>query len=220
LNTDHSANLGRLYRFWAETTTDPAKRKERLDLSDQHYAQALNLSPNAAHLWTEWALTKEALGQTNEAIERYDHAIRLDRLYTPTFLQIGNLYLNQANAKLQQGDREGAAPLLETAAGYFRRAAEIDPNQPGALSALGYIYNNQGNLKGAIEANEKVAQLAPNDLATRRNLALLYRDLALQTSDPLVRTKAIEEARVAMALAPANERPAFAQLISELEGRP
>ncbi|GIW08180.1 MAG: hypothetical protein KatS3mg060_2985 [Dehalococcoidia bacterium] len=220
LNTDHSANLGRLYRFWAEGTATPDLRKQRLDQSDTWYANALQLSPNAAHLWMEWGLTKEALGQPNEAVQKYEHAARLDNRYAPTFLQLGNLYLNQANAKLQQGDREGAAPHLETAANHYRRATEIDPNLPAAHSALGFIYNAQGNTRAAIEANETVAALAPNDLATRRNLALLYRDLANQTNDPAARTKAIEEAKVAMNLAPANERPAFAQLIAELEGRP
>jgi tetratricopeptide (TPR) repeat protein len=153
-------------------------------------------------------------------VQKYEQAARLDNRYTPTFLQLGNLYLNQANGKLHQGDREGAAPLLETAAGYYRRVTELDPTQPAAFSALGFIYNSQGNTRAAIEENEKVAALAPNDLATRRNLALLYRDLANQTNDPTARAKAIEEARLAMSMAPANERPAFAQLIAELEGRP
>jgi tetratricopeptide (TPR) repeat protein/O-antigen ligase len=220
LNTDHSANLGRLYRFWADASANPDLRRQRLEQSDTWYANALRLSPNAAHLWTEWGLTKEALGQPNEAVQKYEQAARLDNRYTPTFLQLGNLYLNQANGKLHQGDREGAAPLLETAAGYYRRVTELDPTQPAAFSALGFIYNSQGNTRAAIEENEKVAALAPNDLATRRNLALLYRDLANQTNDPTARAKAIEEARLAMSMAPANERPAFAQLIAELEGRP
>lgn len=220
LNTDHSANLGRLHRFWAEATPNPDLRAQRLAESDRWYANALRLSPNAAHLWTEWGLTKEALGRPSEAVEKYETAARLDNRYAPTFLQLGNLYLNQANAKLQEGDRDSAAPHLDAAATNYRRVIELDPNQPAAHSALGFIYNAQGNLRAAIDANERVAALAPNDLPTRRNLALLYRDLALQTNDPDARAKAIEEARVAMSMAPENERLALAQLIVELGGRP
>jgi tetratricopeptide (TPR) repeat protein len=220
LNTDHSANLGRLHRFWAEATPNADLRAQRLAESDRWYANALRLSPNAAHLWTEWGLTKEALGRPSEAVEKYEQAARLDNRYAPTFLQLGNLYLNQANAKLQEGDRDGAVPHLDAAATNYRRVIELDPNQPAAHSALGFIYNAQGDLRAAIDANERVAALAPNDLPTRRNLALLYRDLALQTNDPVARAKAIEEARVAMGMAPENERLALAQLIVELGGRP
>ncbi|MCS6801053.1 MAG: O-antigen ligase family protein [Chloroflexota bacterium] len=220
LNTDHSANLGRLHRFWAEASPTPELRRQRLEESDRWYESALRLSPNAAHLWTEWGLTKEALGQPNEAVQKYEHAARLDNRYLPTFLQLGNLYLNQANAKLQEGDRDGAAPHLEAAKGYYQRVIELDPNQPIAHSALGFIYNAQGDTRAAIEANERAAAIVPNDLPTRRNLALLYRELALQTNDPSARAKAIEEARLAMSLAPDNERVALAQLIAELGGRP
>ena len=220
LNTDHSANLGRLYRFWAEATANPRLRQERLEQSDRWYANALMLSPNAAHLWTEWGFTKEALDQAEEAIRRYQRAIALDARYAPAFLQLGNLYLNQANARLAAGDREGAALLLEEAAIAFGQAAALDPTQPAPLSTLGYIYNLQGKTEQAIAVNEQVAQLAPNDARTRINLALLYRDLAVRTNDPAVRAKALQEARLALSLAPANDRPAIERLVAELEGRP
>ncbi|MCL6648491.1 MAG: tetratricopeptide repeat protein, partial [Chloroflexi bacterium] len=220
LNTDHSANLGRLYRFWAEATANPPLRQERLEQSDRWYANALTLSPNAAHLWTEWGFTKEALGQVEEAIRRYQHAIALDARYVPAFQQLGNLYLNQANARLAAGDRASAASLLEDAANAFGKAVALDPTQPGLLSALGYIYNLQGKTEQAIAANEKVAQLAPNDAKTRLNLALLYRDLAARTNDPVALAKALQEARLALSLAPASDRPAIERLVAELEGRP
>ena len=55
-----------------------------------------------------------------------------------------------------------------------------------------------------------VKTLAPNDLATRRNLSILYRDVG---NAP----KALEEARFAMNLAPQDQKPQYAALIRELE---
>lgn len=210
LNTDHSANLGRLYRFWAEVSANPDDRAKRLDESDKWYANALQLSPNAAHLWTEWGLTLEAQGRIDDALAKYDHATYLDQFYSPTYLQLGNLYLNQANQKNAQGDKEGYSSLLEKAAGYYRHVTEIDPNQAGAHSALGYIYVQQGKTQEALAENQTVAKLAPNDLATRRNLALLYRDTGNKT-------QALIEARMAMSIAPADQKPQLAALVAELE---
>ena len=54
LNTDHTANLARLYRTWGDLMSDdPAMRQTMLDKSIAAYAMAVTLSPNAAHLWNE-----------------------------------------------------------------------------------------------------------------------------------------------------------------------
>ncbi|MCS7001615.1 MAG: O-antigen ligase family protein, partial [Dehalococcoidia bacterium] len=213
LNTDHSANLGRLYRFWAEQTPDPVLRAQRLSESDRNYANALRLSPNAAHLWTEWGITEEAQGNSSAAIERYSRAIQLDRLYAPSFLQLANLYLGQANTLINQGDREGAGPLIDKAEQNYRQVIANDPNQAAALNALGYIMSLKGNTFEAIQFNEQVRNLAPNDFATRRNLSLLYRDVGQ-------RTRALDEARFALTIAPIDQRPQIQALIQELERVP
>lgn len=213
LNTDHSANLGRLYRFWADATNDPNVRAARLALSDQNYENALKLSPNAAHLWTEWGQTREAMGDLAGAKQKWDRAIFLDNQYAPVYLTVGNSNLAQANQKIAANDRPGAAPLLEQAASSFSDAIRLDPTNAGAYSALGFIYHEQGRLADAVTANEKVAELQPNDINTRRNLAILYRDTGN-------RSKALEEAKFALNLAPNDQKPALASLISELEVSP
>ncbi|RME63448.1 MAG: hypothetical protein D6790_04680, partial [Caldilineae bacterium] len=53
LNTDHTANLARLYRSWADLTNDPAERTAMLERSLEYYDTAVTLSPHAAHLWNE-----------------------------------------------------------------------------------------------------------------------------------------------------------------------
>lgn len=213
LNTDHSANLGRLYRFWADATGDQNIRAARLKLSDQNYENALKLSPNAAHLWTEWGQTREAMGDLPGAQQRWDRAVYLDNQYAPAYLTVGNSYLSQANQKIAGNDRTAAAPLLDQASNNFSQAVKLDPTNAGAYSALGFIYHEQGRLNDAVTANEKVAQLQPNDINTRRNLAILYRDTGNKT-------KALEEAKFALNLAPNDQKPALASLVSELEASP
>ena len=55
LNTDHSANLARLMRTWADMTTDPAQKSKLADQASQYYVEATRLSPHNAILWNEWA---------------------------------------------------------------------------------------------------------------------------------------------------------------------
>ena len=67
LNTDHTANLARLYRSWADLESDPAKREAALEKSLRNYETALVLSPNAAHLWNEKGAALTLMGRNDEA---------------------------------------------------------------------------------------------------------------------------------------------------------
>ena len=55
LNTDHSANLARMYHRWANSASDDATRQELLRRASENYAIATSLSPQNAILWNEWA---------------------------------------------------------------------------------------------------------------------------------------------------------------------
>jgi hypothetical protein len=60
LNTDHSANLARLHRRWADLkASDPAARQQELEASAEYYRQATSLSPDNAQSgmngrWSIW----------------------------------------------------------------------------------------------------------------------------------------------------------------------
>ncbi|MEM7533264.1 MAG: hypothetical protein AAF639_13870, partial [Chloroflexota bacterium] len=54
LNTDHTANLARLYRTWADLNGGDAELRDRmLAQSLEQYEVATTLSPNSAHIWNE-----------------------------------------------------------------------------------------------------------------------------------------------------------------------
>ena len=101
LNTDHSANLARLHRRWADLkAADPAARQQELETAAEYYRQATGLSPNNAQLWNEWALVSLAMsdqaqqaGDTAkadtylaDAQAKLDHSLELDQQYDQTYL--------------------------------------------------------------------------------------------------------------------------------------
>ena len=88
LNTDHTANLARLYSTWASYTVDPTLKSERAKISSEYFQTAVVLSPNNARLWSEWALheltnnldedrARELLATALERDPEYDWAYAL-----------------------------------------------------------------------------------------------------------------------------------------------
>ena len=101
LNTDHSANLARLYRRWADLyASDPAVRKTQLEQSNAQYQIATTLSPDNAILWNEWATvlmaqadTARTAGDTGgtdafikDAQAKLDQSLALDQQFGQTYL--------------------------------------------------------------------------------------------------------------------------------------
>ena len=195
LNTDHTANLGRLYRGWGELSNDPQERVEKWQRALEFYEQAITLSPNSAHLYNEYGLTYQMLGEYEKAEQLYRKSLSLDQEFDQTYMFMGELY------RLQK--------RWDEAAEAYQHVIELKPSAQ-AYSALGYVYAQQGKLAEAIAANEKVLELAPNDLASHRNLALLY-----QRTGEL--DKALAHARRARELAPENQRPQLEALIQQIK---
>lgn len=198
LNTDHTANLGRLYRAWGELSSDPDERRARWQQSLDFYEQAITLSPNSAHLYNEYGLVYQALGDYEKAEELYQKSLSLDQEFDQTYLVIAELY------RVQRRWAEAAEA--------YQKAVGLSPRSVQAYSGLGYVYAQLGKLDEAIAANEIVLELAPTDLASTRNLALLY-----QQAGQL--EKALEYARAARELSPEDERASWDALLQQIESQ-
>jgi tetratricopeptide (TPR) repeat protein len=143
LNTDHTANLARLYSWWAGKATDPKVRAERAQKASDYYKTAVTLSPNNSTLWDEWAvLSMQVLGQSKDTLDRLHQALELDPKYSFTQGLIGDYYLRLANSSEDIASKEQD---LQTAAGYYRTASELakktDPTSKASyLVSLANVY--------------------------------------------------------------------------------
>jgi len=197
LNVDHTANMGRFYRTWAQETSDPAVRLEKLNLASEYYAQTLQLSPNKAHLYNEWALTYYLMGDYDKAREKLEKSLSLDAQFDQTYLLYGQLLS-------QTGDWARAEEM-------YRKAVELNPNAVESLSMLGYVLDQQGKITEAIEQNLRVLELAPQDYVTVRNLSVLY-NKANNFS------QALTYAQMALSLAPDSDKAGLQQFVEQLQG--
>jgi tetratricopeptide (TPR) repeat protein len=143
LNTDHSANLARLYSWWAGRATTSSTRSERAQIASNYYQTAVTLSPNNSTLWDEWAvLSMQVIGKSQEALEKLQHALELDSRYSFTQGLLGDYYLRLANSI---DDAVLKRETLQTAAIYYRMAAEdsrkTDQTSKGSyLVSLANVY--------------------------------------------------------------------------------
>ncbi|HST03879.1 MAG TPA: O-antigen ligase family protein [Chloroflexia bacterium] len=93
-NTDHYANLGRLYLYWTDPTggNDPSKAP----LAVQWMQQATEHTPGNAQLWDELAVAYSNNNQFNDGIAAVEHSRSLDITYANTPKIKGQLYENRA----------------------------------------------------------------------------------------------------------------------------
>ena len=195
LNTDHSANLGRLHRTWAELTSDPQEKAEKIEKAIEYYRWATTLSPHNAQLFNEWALVYLTKGDLDKALKALDKSLALDQQFDQTYLILGDVY----RAK---GEMDKAIEAYE-------KALEINPKSVQARSVLGALYAHQGDLEKAIAENQAIIKIAPRNYEAHKNLAVLYHELGQDD-------KALSEARVALDLAPEKEKAALQNFITQL----
>jgi len=97
LNTDHTANLARLNRRWAELASDPTVKAQHAQASDKYYSQAVMLSPNNAGLWNEWAALEFQVNNDPTAAQTHlDQSFKIDKQFDQTYLLQGDLYATEA----------------------------------------------------------------------------------------------------------------------------
>ncbi|HIE39223.1 MAG TPA: tetratricopeptide repeat protein [Anaerolineales bacterium] len=203
LNTDHSANLARMYSRWSGLPAGREHSQALAELSSHYYDTATRLSPHNAILWNEWARLYHYILGDEEGFQRtINRSLELDPEFEQTWLLIGDV-------RLEEGDLEGTVEA-------YRTALEIRPRQPHVWNALGRVYLQLGRPQEAIEALSQALELAPNARDawdTHRLLAIAYH----QTGDPI---QALIEAQIALQMAPEDQRPLVEELLQQLQQPP
>jgi tetratricopeptide (TPR) repeat protein len=200
LNTDHSANLARMYRRWSELSAGQEFQRTLMELSSRYYESATGLSPNNALLWNEWAMLYHYGLRDESGFERtISYSLELDPGFEQTWLLLGDV-------RREEGDLEGAAAAYE-------RALDIKARQPQVWSVLGQVYLQLEQYDEAIAALSQALEQAPSsgqvwDVHRLLSVAYFWAGLPDQ---------ALAEAQLALELAPEEQRALVEQLIQDLQ---
>jgi tetratricopeptide (TPR) repeat protein len=212
LNTDHTANLGRLYRWWASVDPNQAERLDRAQIAGDYYARALTLSPNSALLWNEWASLDLALaGDSAGALEKIEHSLALDPKFDKTYSLLGDYHANQARLA---GDTAVQLEEYEQAAEAYQQALQLQPDELNPRLALGAVYSATGQIDQAIEWYTGAVEHAPPEA----NLVNVYRALADLHRRAGSDAEAVRYAELALAAAPDELKPEIQRMIESIRG--
>ncbi len=234
LNTDHSANLARMYRTWAELATDAETRQEMIQRSSRNYEIATTLSPQNAILWNEWGMLYLSTGQFEKAQEKVGYSLEMDPGFEQTWTIQADLYANQdmitdaleayqtsleidqkqVDVWLRVGDIHRQREAWEEAIEAYETALDLRPGYTQAWRVLGSMYAQTGRAEQAVEALQRVLELAPgakDAWDTHRVLAILYNQMG-QTDT------ALAHAQQALEAAPEEQKAQLEQLVAQLQG--
>ena len=217
LNTDHTANLARLYSLWAANAKDPQTLNERARISEDYFAKALSLSPNHARLWDEWAmLYLNVLRQPEEAYVKLQTALEIDPFYDWTYALLGDYYGRYlAGGASDPVDKRAA---LEQAVEAYQKALQYLGEDNSQLRysyamALGSIEMQLGQVDQALKSFTLALSVAPQADQWRvfEALARLY----AQSGDI---QNGLQYAQNALASAPPEAQDRLRELLAKIAG--
>jgi len=200
LNTDHSANLARMYRRWADFSSDEEKRQYLLQRSAENYAIATSLSRHNPILWNEWAmLYYYGLGDAAGYERTLEQSLEIDAEFDQTWLMCGD-------ANRQQGN-------LEEAARCYEEALKLKPRAPQVWRVLGDTYIALQQWEDAIHALTQTVKLQPN----AGDIWNIHQVLAKLYSQTGQQEQALEHAQMALELSPEDQRATLQELVAQIQ---
>jgi tetratricopeptide (TPR) repeat protein len=199
LNTDHTANLARLYARWAVASDDPDQKSNRLDLAESYYRGALEISPQNSVIRNEYArLAFDLRRDCDRAIEIFRESVARDPFYADTFFSFSDVLASCAEA---QSSEAQARELYQYAIESLEAGLSIEPKQARAWMLAGQVNQRLSRFEEALEAFEQAKQLNEQSGMATWNLDFLEADLYREMGDV---SKARAMAEQALQTAPAD----------------
>jgi tetratricopeptide (TPR) repeat protein len=123
------------------------------------FGKAIELKSNYAPAHYQLGITYERQGRLNEAIGKMESVARYNSLDVGVVFQLGQLYMRRS----EKGD-------LARAKKAFEYAISLAPSYSNARWFLATIYEQEGNVKAAIEQLEKLRELNPDNQLVQSRL--------------------------------------------------
>lgn len=219
LNTDHTANLARLNRFWAQITANPSQRNQLAQEASDDYARAVVLSPNNVVIWNEWAVLHLGLLQNpDRAVELLEHSLEVDSEYFGTYGVLAQYYGQKAKQETDEAAKqiayENAVQSYEDAISRIKKKRD-DATKYNYLLELADLQTIFEDYEAAIATYEKARSLAGEKQVWRIEEALAK--LYLQIGQ---RDTALVLANSALQNAPDNQKKRVQDLIVLIQQQP
>jgi tetratricopeptide (TPR) repeat protein len=220
LNTDHTANLARLYSTWSELINDPAEQTSKALQASNYYKQAVELSPNNSRILGEWAFTLfSQLDQSDEAYRIIKHALTIDPKYDWLHGLLGEYYFKLAES-LPENSQESKEYYLQALDSYqknFNYSSVGDVvSRYRVMLSIARVLSRLGDLPQSITAYQKAIDLYP----ATSDIWRIYEVLARLNNQLGEKENSLMNARLALDSAPEKYKKQLESLIDEIENQP
>lgn len=165
LNTDHTANLGRLYNLWAAASTDAATRHELALEAEKYFAGAVILSPNNAKLWDEFAvLYLNVLNDPEKGFDKLNRALEIDPFYDWSYALLGDYYTRFVAVNPLLSDAQRADALQKATNAYLKAIDLVGTGELryNYLLALGSVETQLLHFDQAIQYYLQALEISPD----------------------------------------------------------
>ena len=196
---DHLLQLALIESLWVDAGIADEETPRHLQTASDDLAAAARLAPRDPEVWNAWGKIRLRQHDVSGALASFEHSVAFDEASPDTHL----LY---ADALLGAGLDERALQEYETA--QTLASGKSLPAISGKALALVKLHR----VTEAIAANSQALRIAPQDYASRKNLALLYE----QVGDL---PQALSFAVAAAAVGDASEKNAIDAFVGELQAR-
>ena len=181
LNTDHTANLARLYTRWAVATGDPGESALLLDQAESQYRSALEISPQNSIIRNEYArLAFDLRRDCDLSIEIFRESLARDPFFADTFFNFSDVLTACAEA---QGNEAAAQELYQYAIESLEAGLGILPKQVRGWLLAGQINQRLSRYDASLEAFEQARSLNEQSGQPTWNVDFLEADVYREMGD-------------------------------------
>jgi tetratricopeptide (TPR) repeat protein/O-antigen ligase len=173
MNTDHYANLGRLYSWWG--SSDGGGDSTKISLAVQAYETAHRYSPGNAQLWNELGLAYYKAGRYQDAVDALHGSIAMDDRYALSYFVLGEIQRRDSVPRAAQ-DPAASARLAADAADAYAKAVLLDPSQiydKDFQARVDWLSNTQ-TITPVIVAYQQVLSTTPDSTIASTALGYIY----------------------------------------------
>jgi tetratricopeptide (TPR) repeat protein len=213
LNTDHTANLARLYSRWFVAESDELVGGSRLDAAERYYEEALTLSPQNSIIRNEYArLTLELKRDCDQTLVLYGESLAVDPFYEDTYFAMSDALVACADA---QTDEAAKRDLYEQAVQQLNEGLSRDSTNGRAWLQVGQLYQRLEQYEEALGAYEQLRESGSGSVVPSWNIdfsqARVYRDMG----DVVMARALAEQAQLSAPPEVTDQIMAFLQRLGE-----
>lgn len=174
------AELGEAYRLKYGLDPNP----QWINEAAANCQKAAQIHPNLPAVYITFARVYEIEGKYDLALEKFQHAIRLDPHNGSAVQGLAGTY-----------ERMGRAADAEAT---YKQAIALQPDYWDPYNSLGMFYTRRARYREAIQQFTRVINLTPDNAQAYSNLAVVYLDMG----DPRFFAQAEQNLKRSLALAP------------------